>query len=218
LTATFLRAWKEGRLWPQPRDLRSPRIQSPLGRLILILLDVSDSMTEAVQWMRAWIVGTMARARRHRDSIAIITVQGNGAHLLCFPTTNPHFLLHKLAAIRIGGATPLDKGLEAARRSLLQWRERYPCVDLYLVTDGRSTNPLEGRAVRQSVKVLRRLSERILVINPVPQAQPFAEELASVLGASLHGLPQGTQTGFPEGPNAVAVPRKGERNGEAEIK
>ena len=130
----------------------------------------------------------MSEAYLRRDPAAIITVQGQGARLLVHPTTSLHFALQRLSTVKVGGATPLDQGLVMALRVILQWHNRYPVVDLVMITDGRTTSSLSTPAVTRSVDTVLRLTRRIILINPLPEAEPFAQGLATLLGARLVSL------------------------------
>ena len=133
--------------------------------------------------MRLWITNLMGKAYFRRDAVAIITVQGKGARLLVYPTNSLHFVLHRLSHIRVGGATPFDKGLILARRVILQWRTRYPGIDLVIVTDGRPTSSLSSASVRGAIDFIRRFSRQIILVNPLRESDDFAQALASALGA-----------------------------------
>jgi len=163
----------------------APLLSSPRARLIIFVLDVSDSMFAGVDLMQLWITDSMGEAYLRRDPVAIITVQGQGARLLVHPTTSPHFALQRLSTVKVGGATPLDQGLIMTRRVIVQWHNRYPIVDLVMITDGRSTSSLSSPTVSRSIDTALRLTRRIILINPLPEAEPFARDLASLLGARL---------------------------------
>jgi magnesium chelatase subunit D len=140
-------------------------------------------MAAALTLVRVWINRWVGAAYFHRDPVAIIAVQGNAAGLLVHPTTSIRFLLHRLSTLRVGGATPLDHGLVLARRLVMQWRDRYPTIDLQVLSDGRSTSSLSTPKVERAIEALRRHTRRITVINPQPAARAYAQALAGRLGA-----------------------------------
>lgn len=156
---------------------------SPQQRLVIFLLDVSDSMLETVDLMRLWLAKSMGAAYFRRDPMAIITVQGAGAKLLVQPTISIHFVLHRLASVTVGGATPLDQGLLIIGRMIRQWQGRYPVIDLIVLSDGRSTGSLNESNVSASLTLIRKCVRQALVINPIPIADRFARAFASLIGA-----------------------------------
>ena len=133
--------------------------------------------------MRQWMAKTMGEAYFRRDPIAIITVQGAGAKLLVHPTNSIHFVLHRLTSVIVGGATPLDQGLLMVGRMIRQWHDRYPVIDLIVISDGRSTGPLADSKVSVAVVLIRKFVRKALVINPLPIADRFARTFASLIGA-----------------------------------
>jgi Mg-chelatase subunit ChlD len=160
-----------------------PVYTSPQQRLVIFLLDVSDSMSETVDLMRLWLAKSMGEAYFRRDPMAIITVQGTGAKLLVHPTTSIHFVLHRLTSVTVGGATPLDQGLLIIGQMIRQWQGRYPVIDLIVLSDGRSTGSLAEPNVSESLALIRKFVRQALVINPIPIADRFARAFASLIGA-----------------------------------
>jgi Mg-chelatase subunit ChlD len=181
--ATIFHAWRWGRERPSAADLMMPVYTSPQQRLVIFLLDVSDSMSETVDLMRLWMAKSMGEAYFRRDPIAIITVQGMGAKLLVHPTTSIHFVLHRLASVIVAGATPLDQGLLMVGRMIRQWQNRFPVIDLIVISDGRSTGSLADLNVSAALALIRKFIREAVVINPIPIADRFARTFASLIGA-----------------------------------
>jgi Mg-chelatase subunit ChlD len=181
--ATIFHAWRWGRERPSTADLMMPVYSSPQQRLVIFLLDVSDSMSETLDLMRLWMAKSIGEAYFRRDPIAIITVQGTGAKLLVHPTTSIHFVLHRLRSVIVGGATPLDQGLLVVGRIIRQWHDPYPVIDLIVISDGRSTGSLANQNVSAALVLIRKFVRKALVINPIPIADRFARAFASLIGA-----------------------------------
>ena len=181
--ATIFHAWRWGRERPSTADLMMPVYSSPQQRLVIFLLDVSDSMSETVDLMRLRMAKSIGEAYFRRDPIAIITVQGTGAKLLVHPTTSIHFVLHRLRSVIVGGATPLDQGLLMVGRMIRQWHDRYPVIDLIVISDGRSTGSLTDPNISAALALIRKFVRKALVINPIPIADRFAGAFASLIGA-----------------------------------
>ena len=181
--ATIFHAWRRGRERPSTSDLMMRVYTSPQQRLVIFLLDVSDSMSETMDLMRLLMAKSMGEAYFRRDPIAIITVQGAGAKLLVHPTTSIHFVLHRLTSVIVGGATPLDQGLLMVGQIIRQWRDRYPVIDLIVISDGRSTGSLADLNISAALILIRKFIHEALVINPIPIADRFARSFASLIGA-----------------------------------
>jgi Mg-chelatase subunit ChlD len=160
-----------------------PVYSSPQQRLVIFLLDVSDSMSETVDLMRLQMAKSIGEAYFRRDPMAIITVQGTGAKLLVHPTSSIHFILYRLRSVIVGGATPLDQGLLMVGRMIRQWHDRYPVIDLMVISDGRSTGSLTDPNISAALALIRKFVRKALVINPIPIADRFAGAFASLIGA-----------------------------------
>ena len=182
--ATLYQAWKRLRKRPEASDLRAPVFRAPQVCLNLFVLDVSDSMAKTVDLMRRWLLEYVGRAYIRRDPVAVIVVQGTDAKVLVHPTTSIHFVLHRLSTVSEGGATPLRQGIKMADRMIRQWRDRYAAIELFVMSDGRSTEPLEDLEMANTVALIQRFTRKISVVNPVPKAKPFAQSLASLLGGT----------------------------------
>jgi len=185
IPCTIFEAWKKGHLRPGSDDLVSPLTVSPLSRLVIFLLDVSDSMNKTLDWMRVWVSSAMEQAYLRRDPVAVIVVQGQEAEILVHPTTSLGFVLHRLSQVRVGGGTPLDRGILALRRMIMQHRDEYPVMDICLLSDARSTSPLDTPEVRSSAKNVARQAREIVLINPGTGRDQYMQELAGLLGATF---------------------------------
>lgn len=141
-------------------------------------------MAETRKLVRLWIVKFLGEAYFRRDPVAIVTVQGTSAEVLIRPTTSLHFVLHRLASLEEKGATPLRQGIRMAERLMRQWRERYHVIDLYVISDGRSTEPLTGEEMERCFLTIKKFVRKALVVNPVKQAVPFARKLAALMDAT----------------------------------
>ena len=185
IPCSIFQAWKHGRLRPSEQDLVSPLTVSPLSRLVVFLLDVSDSMSAALEWMRTWVATAMELAYLRRDPVAVIIVQGQEAEVLVHPTTSLGFVMHRLTGVRVGGGTPLDRGLIVLRRLIVQHREEYPVIDVCLLTDAKSTGSLDRPEVVSSATGIARQAREVLLINPGAGPDEYVQSLVELLGASF---------------------------------
>ncbi len=182
--ATLFHAWKFGRFRPTPEDLRGPVFSTPQVRLIIFLLDISDSMAETRELARTWTEKFLNEAYFRRDPTAIVTVQGISAKILVQPTTSLQFILHQLSSLEENGGTPLRQGILMVERLIRQWHNRYQVIDLYILSDGRSTEPLEGPELTRSLFLIHRFVRDVVVVNPVSKAASFARNFSALIGAT----------------------------------
>ena len=190
IPGTIAQGWRKGRQRPRAPDLLTACYVAPQARLVILVLDLSDSMLQALELIRSWLRQAMQAAYFRRDPLALVLVQGGGSRLLAPPSTSLGFLLHKLRQVRVGGATPLDQGLIRTAKLLRQWRQRYPIIDVILVTDGRSTAPLQTASVDWAAAAIRRNTRQVTVVNPVQGSGEAAGQLAGLLKGSsidVHG-------------------------------
>ena len=185
IPASIFEAWKQGHLQPGVRDLVSPRKVAPLSRLVVFLLDVSESMSSTLEWMRNWVRTAMEQAYLRRDAVAVVIVQGKAAGVLVHPTTSLGFVLHRLSEVRVGGGTPLDRGIIALSRIMMQHRDAYPVIDVCLLTDARSTSPLDTPEVRARAREVSKAAREVVLLNPGSGSDRHMQELAALLHASL---------------------------------
>lgn len=185
IPSSIFEAWKRGHLLPGPRDLVSPLTVAPLSRLVVFVLDVSDSMSRTLDWMRIWVRTAMQQAYLRRDSVAVVIVQGQDAGVLVHPTTSLGLVLHRLSEVRVGGGTPLDRGIIALNRIMMQHRDTYPVIDVCLLTDARSTSPMDTPEVRSRARQISRLAREVVLLNPGSGDDPYIRKLTALLNAAF---------------------------------
>jgi len=176
-------AWKAGRTRPVLGDLVGSVSCQPASRLSIFVLDVSDSMAPALELMRSWLEAKTMETYFRRDPLALITVQGHKARVLAQPTTSIGMVLNRLQSIRVGGGTPLGHGLTLVRKMIVQWRNQYPAMDLFVITDGKSTTPLTSTPVRRAAAVIANQVHSTQLINASTNCH--LEHLAGLLKARL---------------------------------
>lgn len=142
-------------------------------------------MAGTLDWMRAWMRAAMERAYLRRDPVSVIIVQGREARILVHPTTSLGFALHRLSRVRVGGATPLDRGIIALNRLARQYRDTYPVIDICLLTDARSTSPLDTAEVLACARRISCMARQIRILNPGSGSDRRMQELAALLNAAV---------------------------------
>ncbi|BBY60092.1 magnesium chelatase subunit D family protein [Mycolicibacterium sarraceniae] len=143
LFATVLGAAGNGRLRPQPEDIRRAIRVGREGNLVIFVVDASGSMAarDRMSAVTGAALSLLRDAYQRRDKVAVITFRQDGARVLLPPTTSAHIASRRLTRFDTGGATPLAQGLLAARdiviRERVRDRTRRPLV--VVLTDGRAT-------------------------------------------------------------------------------
>jgi len=132
--------------------------QQKSGQLNLILIDSSASTGSLQSLGKA--KGVVAELSRQsylaRNDIAIIEFGNNQVSTRVHPQRTPKNISPILDNIKLGGGTPLRKALLQAKELLQKSRTQFPNKKhcLYLLTDGRSQDSLEGLAVDAHVMVI----------------------------------------------------------------
>ncbi|MDN3555479.1 AAA family ATPase [Halomonas maura] len=133
--------------WPWRRlRYRRPRTGQPM--LHLVLLDTSASTLGRHLLGRAkGVVDCLARqAYAAREQIAVLGFGNQGVATLQPRRRAPKDLLERLDAAPGGGGTPLREAVRHAARLVRQWRRQDAGLHVrtYLITDGRTRQPLSG--------------------------------------------------------------------------
>ncbi|WP_319432231.1 magnesium chelatase subunit D family protein [Mycobacterium sp. RTGN5] len=143
LFATVLNAAGNGRLRPQPEDIRRAVRVGREGNLVIFVVDASGSMAarDRMSAVSGAALSLLRDAYQRRDKVAVITFRQDGARVLLPPTTSAYIASRRLTRFDTGGTTPLAQGLLAARdvvvRERVRDRTRRPLV--VVLTDGRAT-------------------------------------------------------------------------------
>jgi len=177
----------------QLKRLHYLKPQQKQGQLNLILIDSSASTGSLQSLGKA--KGVVAELSRQsyvaRNDIALIEFGNNKVSTRVHPQRTPKNIDPILDSIKLGGGTPLRNALLQAKELLQQSRTEFPnkkhCV--YLLTDGRSQDSLEGLA----------LDAHVIVIDTEQQAIQLGRcnKIAQVLqGEYVHllSLPELKQT------------------------
>ncbi|MBB3232638.1 AAA family ATPase [Halomonas stenophila] len=133
--------------WPW-RRLRYRRARTGQPMLHLILLDTSASTLGRRLLGRAkGLVDRLARrAYAAREQIAVLGFGNDGIATIQPRRRAPRDLLERLDAAPGGGGTPIREAVQRAARLIRQWRRQDAGLQVrtYLITDGRTRQPLSG--------------------------------------------------------------------------
>ena len=132
-----------------------------------------------------------------RDSVAVIAFRGQGAEVLLPPTRSLVRAKRSLAGLPGGGGTPLACGIDAAVALAAAVRARGATPVIVLLTDGRANIARDGSPGRERAAADASVSARrlqlegfaALLLDPSPQPQDAARQLADAMGARYLPLP-----------------------------
>lgn len=168
------------------------------ANLVLFLVDASWSMAvaERMAATKGAIFSLLTDAYQRRDRVGLIVFQKDRATLVLPPTNSALLAQKALAAIPVGGKTPLSAGLRLAAEVLLRERLLHPDVNplLIVLTDGAgnvSVGPLPPlEEARQMAEQIAAEKIRSVVINMEHAAfdQGLAQDLADHLEAPCYTL------------------------------
>ncbi len=167
-------------------ELRSPRYQEPKRRLILILLDASDSMEKVIESTRKAVINILKTGYVSRDEIALIYFQGKSAKVAIKPTRNAIYADEKLRRIRVHGSTPLATGLKKSIEFIKKIKNRYKNTVFVLISDGNTNISDTGNPIEDALKFARKMktvADQRIFINPSPSLVETSRKIAKALGA-----------------------------------
>jgi len=182
-------------VWHLQRFEQRPR------RLVLFVVDTSDSMGDAPENRMTAALGMAVSLLRHaylqRDRVALITFRDRAASLTVPPTGSISRVYACLRHVAVGGATPLADGLRLARETIRQarFKEHDLEVLMVLVSDGEATVPLRrgGNPLADCLEVageLRREQVASILIDTgsAAPADRLLPRLATTLGGTCRRL------------------------------
>lgn len=177
------------------QEFRAARFSEPKRRLILILLDASDSMEKVISSTRDAVIKILKNSYVKRDEVAIIKFQGKSADVVKRPTQNAIFADEKLHTIKVNGSTPLLAGLQ---RSIDFIKKNYREILFALISDGNPNISESGDEIGDSIrlaKVISSLTDRRVFINPNPGFLDFPLKIATALQAKYIEIKHDEKTG-----------------------
>lgn len=188
---------------PDCVDLRRKVLQQRDARLIIFLVDASDSMGSGVVARigaaKGALLGLLKTAYLQRDQVALISFRERGAQLLLQPTASIERARNLLQRLTVGGATPLPAGLREVERLVCRTRLRQPQIRpvVVILSDGEANIPLVpggaiGKEIDGLAASLRRRSVTSVVVDSRTESTsaPVLKKLADDLGGSYHHIRQ----------------------------
>jgi magnesium chelatase subunit D len=161
--------WREpgrvGRWHVTPADLHRKQRIRPCERLIVFVVDASDSMGEGAEVrMRAAkgaVLAILRQAYLNRSRVALIAFGGEEGTVILPPTNSISRAQSCLRQLPIGGATPFASGLLKAWQLINGERHKRPGLVpiLMVISDGEANVPLVSG--RPPLAELRQLAARV---------------------------------------------------------
>jgi magnesium chelatase subunit D len=178
-------------------DLCRKRRYRPCERLIVLLVDASDSMGQGaearMEASKGAVLALLRKAYQNRSKVALIAFGGEEARVLLPPTRSIDLARRQLERLPTGGATPFADGLCKAWRLIRTEQLKHPGLRpvLVVISDGEANVPLTDGvpAMRELAAVAERVGrERLLsvVIDVTAEQERAADmrRLAALLRAS----------------------------------
>ena len=144
-------------------DLRFKRFKRRSGTLFILVVDASGSMAlNRMAQAKGALTRLLQNAYRRRDRVSLIALRGEGADLLLAPTRSVELGKRAIAAMPVGGATPLAAGLVKALDVARDARARDNSeVTVLLFTDGRANVSLRTQEPGDTVSRGRMISDEL---------------------------------------------------------
>jgi magnesium chelatase subunit D len=154
-----------GRLKVQTEDVRKKVYVRPCDKLIVFVVDASESMgagaTVRMKAAKGAVLAILRKAYQNRSTVAMVAFGGEHARIVLPPTSSIDVARRSLEHLPTGGATPFADGLMQAWRIVRSERLRNPGIRpmLVVVSDGEANVPI--REGVSPLEELGRLAERV---------------------------------------------------------
>ena len=170
--------------WP-PKHLRYGKDKTGQQTLHLVLLDTSGSLLQDQVFAKAKavILKIVELAYLAREQLVIFGFGNDQVKVLLPKKRAPKKIRQLLDNISAGGGTPLREGLQKAYDFQTEQLRKLPQLNMrtYLITDGRTTQPLDN---------LRLLGDVVVVDSEISSVRRGkSDQIAKALGAEYVPLP-----------------------------
>jgi magnesium chelatase subunit D len=133
----------------EPADLRQKVRSRRSANTVVFAVDASGSMAAAERMgeTKGAVLSLLHDAHLKRDRIGLVSFRGSEAELVLAPTNDLERGRRSLARLRVGGATPLSRGLVLAHETLRRTvRRRREGALLVVISDGKANRSMNGAA------------------------------------------------------------------------
>lgn len=126
-------------------DIREKVFQARVSATIIFVLDLSESISSAINAVSASVTWLSRQAYLYRDRVGVVVMKGTQGIVIQTPTSNLNLIKRKIQKLRVSGSTPLAGGLQKAidliKLDRIQNKnETIPMI--ILITDGAANIPL----------------------------------------------------------------------------
>lgn len=188
-------------LRPLPADLQQKVFQRTRRRLVVLAVDLSDSMGDGPNHRMSAALGTALTLAQqsylNRDQVSLVTFRDQAARVVIPPTGSVTLVRRKLGKLAIGGATPLADGLLTALQVIRQAQGKQSGLEplLVLLSDGEATAPRApgGDPTREAMEAAGRIRQAkvpVLLIDTSIglQTSSMMPQLADFFATRRHRL------------------------------
>lgn len=174
----------------QPEDLVYARKAAKRGRTVLVALDLSGSVGvgSRIELTSLVIESILVEAYQTRDQVAVIVISQGLARLLQRATRSVEIIRAKLASLKTGGITPLDRGIDLLIEQSVQYQKAGEEPYCVVITDGRATGT--ENALGETLEAARRYKRAgidgcVIDIEESAITLGLAETIAFEMGCRL---------------------------------
>jgi magnesium chelatase subunit I len=168
---SILRQFRRGRrkyelpLSVELDDIREKVFHARVSATIIFVLDLSESISSAINAVSASVTWLSRQAYLYRDRVGVVAMKGTQGIVIQTPTSNLNLIKRKIQKLRVSGSTPLAGGLQKAidliKIDRIQNKnETIPMI--ILITDGAANIPL---ITDPKTKITRKTPLKKLGIN-----------------------------------------------------
>jgi magnesium chelatase subunit D len=190
-------------------DLRQKVREHKVGSLVIFAVDGSASMAaeQRMAMTKSVILSLLHDAYVRRDRVAAVVFRGAAARVVLEPTSSVSVGERELAALAVGGSTPLPHGLLTAYQLARREQRLDPSVRplIVLISDGHANVALgTGHPKAEALEIADRIGQDgldALVVDTAPRANVDAKypmfhdlrpsacpELAERMGAAYFSM------------------------------
>jgi magnesium chelatase subunit D len=163
---------RKGNLEIEKEDLREKVRARKVSSVIVFVVDASGSMVamQGMEKARSAVLALLKDCYQKRDKVGFVSVAGEKANVLLFPTSSVELASKYLRELPAEGRTPLSdglhKGLQVLKTQL--WKNKNIIPIMVLVSDGRGNVPISTDVRKELISLageVKRQGINLVVID-----------------------------------------------------